>query len=82
MAIMVTVFMFAARNVPPCSTSRWLAGVIYGLITYVVMNLVVVPLRFGGLPPSRCRSRPNCSPISCWSAWPTALITARRSSRA
>ena len=53
MAIMVTAYMIAA--------GRWLAlrtkplqwGVIYGLITYVVMNLIVVPLRFpDAFPPS------------------------------
>ena len=28
------------------STGRLLAGLAYGLVTYVVMNLIVVPLRF------------------------------------
>ena len=46
MAIMVAWFMIAARNVPPLTDKPWLAGLIYGVITYAAMNLVVVPLRF------------------------------------
>ena len=45
-AIMVVWFMVAARNVPALTDKPWLAGLIYGLITYAVMNLLVVPLRF------------------------------------
>ncbi len=48
------------------------SGVLYGLATYVVMNWLVVPMRFGTpLPPSPCRSRRNCSRTSCWSAFPS-----------
>lgn len=46
MAIMVGVFVFAARGRPLILDHPLGAGVIYGLITYAVMNLVVVPLRF------------------------------------
>lgn len=46
MAIMVAWFIVAARNVPALTDKPWLAGLIYGLITYVVLNLIVVPLRF------------------------------------
>jgi len=46
MAIMVAWFMVAARNVPALTDKPWLAGLIYGLITWAVMNLIVVPLRF------------------------------------
>ena len=46
MAIMVAWFVIAARNVPALTDKPWLAGPIYGLITYAVMNLIVVPLRF------------------------------------
>jgi hypothetical protein len=53
MAIMVTVFVLAANRKPALKQQPLLWGVIYGLITYVVMNLIVVPLRFGTpLPPS------------------------------
>jgi hypothetical protein len=54
MAVMVTIFMLAA--------SRWrklwerpplLSGSLYGLVTYVAMNLIVVPLRWpASFPPS------------------------------
>ena len=52
MAIMVTVFMLTARSRPSLLDRPFVAGIVYGLITYVVMNLIVVPLRFGApLPP-------------------------------
>ena len=52
MAIMAAVFMWLVRQRP-----RWLdtpdrTGIAYGLATYVVMNWLVVPLRFDTpLPP-------------------------------
>jgi len=52
MAIMVTVFVMAARRRPTLRYNPLKWGVLYGLVTYVVMNLIVVPLRFGGFPPS------------------------------
>jgi hypothetical protein len=45
-AALVAWFMVAARNVPALTDKPWLAGLIYGLITWAVMNLIVVPLRF------------------------------------
>jgi len=53
MAIMAAVFMVAARERPSLLDRPLVAALIYGLITYIVMNLVVLPLRFGTpLPPS------------------------------
>ena len=53
MAIMVTVYMVVASRRPALQAKPLQWGVIYGLITYVVMNLIVVPLRFpGAFPPS------------------------------
>lgn len=52
MAIMVVIFFLAMRQWPQMAGSPLLWGVVYGLLTYVAMNLVVVPLRFGGFPPS------------------------------
>jgi hypothetical protein len=53
MAIMVTIYMVAADRRPALRAKPLQWGVIYGLITYVAMNLVVVPLRFAGaFPPS------------------------------
>ena len=46
MAIMAATFLLIAERRPMLTEApiRW--GVIYGLLTYVVMNLVVVPLRW------------------------------------
>jgi hypothetical protein len=53
MAIMVAIYMVAADRRPALRAKPLQWGVIYGLITYVAMNLIVVPLRFGGaFPPS------------------------------
>jgi hypothetical protein len=53
MAIMVTAFMLAARQWPALLDRPVVAAIGYGLITYVAMNLIVVPLRFDTpLPPS------------------------------
>src|SRR3954471_20586803 len=53
MAIMVTIYMVAADRRPGLRSKPLQWGVIYGLVTYVVMNLVVVPLRFpAAFPPS------------------------------
>jgi hypothetical protein len=46
MAIMATVFVLVARRYPDILRSPLKWGVIYGLVTYAVMNLIVVPLRF------------------------------------
>lgn len=53
MAIMVTVFVMAARRRPTLRYNPLKWGVLYGLVTYVVMNLIVVPLRWpAAFPPS------------------------------
>ena len=55
MAIMAAVFVAAAARLPSLRAKpvRW--GLLYGLATYVVMNLIVLPLRFGAPvpPPTR-----------------------------
>ena len=52
MAMMATIFVLAARRFPDMLRSPIKWGVIYGLITYVAMNWIVVPLRFAPpLPP-------------------------------
>ena len=52
MAVMATVLVLAVRQRPWLADKPLLLGIGYGLITYVVMNLVVVPMRFGTpLPP-------------------------------
>jgi hypothetical protein len=53
MAIMAAVYVFAAARRPALLAKPVQWGIVYGLITYVVMNLVVVPLRWPDrFPPS------------------------------
>ena len=53
MAIMAAAFILAAQARPALRTRPLLWGLVYGLITYVVMNLIVVPLRFPAAFPPR-----------------------------
>ena len=52
-------------------------GVIYGLVTYVAMNLVVVPLRFGNWPPKPLSIATQLFAHIVLVGIPIALITAR-----
>lgn len=53
MAAMVAIYVAVAARTPSLNTRPVLWGTLYGLLTYVVMNLMVVPLRFeGAFPPS------------------------------
>src|SRR4029453_9183307 len=53
LAVIVTPFMVAAREWPALLDRPVVAAIGYGLITYIAMNLIVVPLRFDTpLPPS------------------------------
>ncbi|MGQ0660173.1 hypothetical protein [Sphingosinicella sp.] len=53
MAVMVAIYVAAAGGIAALREKPLLWGTLYGLATYVVMNLVVVPLRFeGAFPPS------------------------------
>ena len=52
MAIMATAFMLLMSWKPERLETPWLTGIAYGVVTYFIMNWVVVPLRFGTpLPP-------------------------------
>ena len=78
MGIMATVFVLAARRFHDLLRSPVKWGVIYGLITYVVMNLLVVPLRFGTpLPPSMRAILTQLFAHVVLVGIPMALITAR-----
>jgi len=46
MAIMASALMFYVRRRPDYLDRPLLVGLAYGLITYVIMNIIVVPLRF------------------------------------
>ena len=46
MSIMAGAFMFAARNYPVLLARPIWAGIAFGVLTYIAMNLIVVPVRF------------------------------------
>ena len=50
MAIIAAAYVLAAYRLPSIKANAVRSGVLYGLATYVVMNLIVVPLRFGTTP--------------------------------
>lgn len=53
MALMATAFALGCRRWPSLVDRPIATGVGFGLITYAIMNLIVVPLRFGApMPPS------------------------------
>ena len=78
MAAMAALYLVAAERLPPLRQKplRW--GVAYGLATYVVMNLIVVPLRWpAAFPPS---PRSVATQLFCHIVLvgiPIALIAAR-----
>lgn len=78
MAVMATVYVAAAARRPALRARPLLWGALYGLAAYVVMNLIVVPLRFGTpLPPS---TRAIVTQLFCHIflvGIPIALIAAR-----
>ena len=77
MAIMATVFVAVARQKPELTAKPIQWGVIYGLVTYVAMNLVVVPLRFGNWPPKPLSIATQLFAHIVLVGIPIALITAR-----
>ncbi|WHU02852.1 hypothetical protein [Sphingomonas sp. NIBR02145] len=46
MAVMAAVYILAADRLPVLKAQRLLAGILYGIATWAVMNLVVLPLRW------------------------------------
>lgn len=53
MTIMAAAFVLAASRFAALKTSPVVWGALYGLATFAVMNLIVVPLRFGTYPGAR-----------------------------
>ena len=51
MAVMATVYVLAAARMPNLRARPLLGGVAYGLATWAVMNLIVLPLRWPTLFP-------------------------------
>lgn len=56
MLIMTTLFVIAARERPAILARPIVSGIVYGLITYVAMNWIVVPVRFDTPLPPRALS--------------------------
>ncbi len=78
MAVMAAVFVIAARREPRLTRSPVKWGTVYGLITYVVMNWVVVPLRFdSALPPQPLSIASQLFAHIVLVGLPIALIAAR-----
>jgi hypothetical protein len=78
MAIMVAVFVILARRVPALTARPWLSCLIYGLITYAVLDLIVVPLRFpAAWPPGPLSIGTQLFAHIALVGWPTAFIARR-----
>lgn len=52
MALMAAAYMFAAAKIEAVERAPIAFGLIYGFLTYVFLNLIIVPLRFGTWPPT------------------------------
>jgi hypothetical protein len=78
MAILVAAFVLAARRIPALTDSPLLWGLLFGLATYVVMNLIVVPLRFpAAWPPKTLSVATQLFAHIVLVGLPTAFITRR-----
>jgi hypothetical protein len=76
MAVMVAAFVLAARNYPALLDKPLLWGLTFGLLTYAVMNLLVVPLRFpAAWPPKTLSIGTQLFAHVVLVGWPTAFIT-------
>lgn len=83
MGIMVAAFVLVARGRPSVLDRPLLAGLAYGLVTYVVMNLIIVPLRFpAAWPPSLLGIGTQLFAHVMLVGIPTALIARRYLRRA
>ena len=78
MAIMAAIFVLAASRLRQLWEKPVLWGFLYGLVTYVVMNWVVVPLRFHiPLPPSTMSIATQLFCHIVLVGIPIALVTAK-----
>lgn len=78
MAIMAAAYVLAARARPSMLAKPIQWGIVYGLITYVVMNWLVVPIRFDTpLPPSPLSIATQLFAHIVLVGIPIAMITAR-----
>jgi len=78
MAIMATVLVVYLRSSPAALGRPVVVGVFYGLLTYFIMNWLVVPLRFGTpLPPKPISVATQLFAHILLVGIPMALIAAR-----
>lgn len=78
MAVMVAVFMIAVRTWHGLLDRPLVSGLIYGLMTYVILDLVVVPARFpAAWPPSTLSIVTQLFAHVVLVGWPTAFIARR-----
>jgi len=78
MGIMAAAFVIATRRIPALVEKPILWGALYGLATYVVLNWIVVPLRFGTpLPPKPLSIATQLFAHVVLVGIPIALIAAR-----
>ena len=78
MAIMVAVFVILAPQLPHNLEMPFRAGLAYGIVTWAVMNLVVVPLRFpAAWPPTKLAIATQLFAHVVLVGLPTAFITRR-----
>lgn len=80
MAVMAALFILAADRLPLLKARRMVAGIGYGVASWAVMNLVVLPLRwpavFPHLDPQTVATQLFCHIVLV--GIPIALIAARR----
>ena len=78
MGVMVAAWFFVARRWTALTTwPWWLSGTLYGLLLYVVMNGIVLPLRFGlPFPPADlAKGAIALFPHIVFVGWPLAWLT-------
>lgn len=82
MALMIGAFIYAARNYPVVLDQPVASWLVFAFVTYVAMNLIVVPLRFpAAWPPKPLSIGTQLFAHLFFVALPTMLI-ARRFQRA
>lgn len=78
MGAMVAAWFFVARRWTALTTwPWWLSGTLYGLLLYVIMNGIVLPLRFGlPFPPADLvKGAIALFPHIVFAGWPLAWLT-------
>lgn len=78
MGIMIAAFVYAARNYPIVLDQPLMSWLVFTLVTYVAMNLIVVPLRFpAAWPPKPLGISTQLFAHAFLVALPTVLVARR-----